>query len=189
MFAGELKVPSIDEQADMYETAIEKLSAEGFYRYEISNFAKNPDSESVHNKNVWQGMQYIGVGPGAHSRVVNKDSWIKESRINVPDPHNWFNQVDKIGHGNRKVSKLSLLDAQLEYISTSLRTRVGATEDQWEIYSSNKTLKETFEGVIDQGPFGSCLTYENGSLKMTPKGLNVLDLILPDLINIVKYGY
>ena len=36
----------------------------------MSNFACSQSSESIHNKGYWQGQQYIGVGPGAHSRVV-----------------------------------------------------------------------------------------------------------------------
>ncbi|MPC43361.1 Radical S-adenosyl methionine domain-containing protein 1, mitochondrial [Portunus trituberculatus] len=39
-------------------------------RYEVSNFACNQSAESIHNKGYWQGQQYIGIGPGAHSRVV-----------------------------------------------------------------------------------------------------------------------
>lgn len=39
-------------------------------RYEVSNFARCQSAESIHNKGYWQGQQYIGVGPGAHSRVV-----------------------------------------------------------------------------------------------------------------------
>lgn len=36
----------------------------------MSNFACSQNTESIHNKGYWQGQQYIGVGPGAHSRVV-----------------------------------------------------------------------------------------------------------------------
>lgn len=61
-----LKLPSEDEDADMYLLIHDRLASCGYTAYEISNFAK-PGFESRHNLKYWQHVDYLGFGPGAHS--------------------------------------------------------------------------------------------------------------------------
>ncbi|XP_071500286.1 radical S-adenosyl methionine domain-containing protein 1, mitochondrial-like [Diadema antillarum] len=65
---GVMSMPDEDTLADMYEAAVDAVLHHGFHRYEVSNFARGIQAESVHNKAYWAGKQYIGVGPGAHGR-------------------------------------------------------------------------------------------------------------------------
>lgn len=60
-----------DEQADIYEFAVNQLSDYGYKQYEISNFAK-VSFESKHNLKYWHDEEYIGLGPSAHSFVDGK---------------------------------------------------------------------------------------------------------------------
>ncbi|MBI4653846.1 MAG: radical SAM protein [Nitrospirae bacterium] len=53
---------------EMYDYAIDYLTAEGFIHYEISNFAM-PDYFCKHNLNYWDRGEYYGVGLGAHSFI------------------------------------------------------------------------------------------------------------------------
>jgi len=59
-------LPTDDLSAEMYETAVERLSRVGISRYEISNFAQ-AGYESRHNLKYWQLEPYIGFGLDAHS--------------------------------------------------------------------------------------------------------------------------
>ncbi len=72
---GELPVPDDDLEADMYELADELLSAAGFDWYEVSNWAKSPEQRSVHNLTYWQGNDWWGYGPGAHSHIGGVRFW------------------------------------------------------------------------------------------------------------------
>jgi oxygen-independent coproporphyrinogen-3 oxidase len=63
---GASDVPSDDETAAFYETAVERLHVLGIPRYEISNFAR-PGFESRHNLKYWLLEPYIGFGSDAHS--------------------------------------------------------------------------------------------------------------------------
>jgi oxygen-independent coproporphyrinogen-3 oxidase len=63
-FASE--IPSEDQTADFYETAVERLAALGIARYEISNFAR-AGFESQHNLKYWKLEPYAGFGADAHS--------------------------------------------------------------------------------------------------------------------------
>ncbi len=60
--------PDEDKQADMYEEVNGILEANGFHRYEISNFAKN-GFESKHNLNYWNNEEYYGFGTAAHGYI------------------------------------------------------------------------------------------------------------------------
>src|SRR3989338_10726651 len=50
----------------------EKLSALGYEQYEISSYSL-PSQESQHNRIYWSAGDYLGLGPGAHSRKTNPD--------------------------------------------------------------------------------------------------------------------
>ncbi len=67
-----------DESAALYELAAERLSALGYQRYEISNFAK-PGFESRHNLGYWLGAEYLGLGPSAHSLIGGRRFYFDRS--------------------------------------------------------------------------------------------------------------
>jgi oxygen-independent coproporphyrinogen-3 oxidase len=62
---GARDIPSDDQIADFYETAVERLAQMGIPRYEISNFAR-PGRESRHNMKYWLREPYLGFGADAH---------------------------------------------------------------------------------------------------------------------------
>lgn len=63
---GELKPPTEDEAADMYELTRSVLTRAGFRHYELSNFAV-PAKECRHNLKYWTDQPFVGFGPSAWS--------------------------------------------------------------------------------------------------------------------------
>ena len=55
-----------DRAADLYALASDRLAADGWHAYEISNWAR-PGHESRHNLAYWHRLPYEAVGPGAHA--------------------------------------------------------------------------------------------------------------------------
>ncbi|MEX1169300.1 MAG: radical SAM family heme chaperone HemW [Chloroflexota bacterium] len=55
-----------DRAADQYLYAVDRLAADGWRGYEISNWAR-PGHESRHNLVYWQRRPYEALGPGAHA--------------------------------------------------------------------------------------------------------------------------
>lgn len=58
--------PLEEDQVGMFEVIAEKLTANGFHQYEISNFSL-PGFESRHNILYWADEEYWGLGLSAHS--------------------------------------------------------------------------------------------------------------------------
>ena len=71
---GKIPEPDPDLAADMYAKARTVLDASGYHHYEISNWSQ-PGLESQHNLIYWRNEPYLGVGPGAHSRLGAYRFW------------------------------------------------------------------------------------------------------------------
>ena len=62
--------PPQDDLAEaFYFQTQETLEALGFEAYEVSNHANAYAARSAHNVLIWEGVDYIGIGPGAHGRL------------------------------------------------------------------------------------------------------------------------
>ncbi len=73
------EMPSENLSAEFYETTNEIMAQNGFLHYEISNYCKK-NFECKHNLIYWRGLDYAGVGAGAHSRIYFDD---KKNRQNI----------------------------------------------------------------------------------------------------------
>ena len=71
---GELVMPPDDETAEKYLRFDEAAHEAGFKWYELSNWAK-PGGECRHNITYWNGSNWWGVGPGAHSFFGGRRWW------------------------------------------------------------------------------------------------------------------
>lgn len=61
---GQLKLPTEEVDAKMYELALNKLNQAGYHHYEISNFSL-PGYRAQHNYIYWLYQPYLALGPGA----------------------------------------------------------------------------------------------------------------------------
>ena len=116
---GELSAPSDDLQADMYELADELLAAAGYEWYEVSNWSRGDGNESRHNLAYWQGHDWWGVGPGAHSHVGGVRWW------NVKHPAAY---ADRMAAGHSPAAGRETLDGEtrrVERVLLGSRIRAG----------------------------------------------------------------
>jgi putative oxygen-independent coproporphyrinogen III oxidase len=123
---GEVATPSDDLQADMYEVLDARLAAAGYSWYEVSNWARDTDHESRHNLAYWQGHDWWGVGPGAHSHVGGVRWW------NVKHPAAY---ADRILAGLSPAAGRETLDAETRRVERVLlltRIRSGLRIDELE---------------------------------------------------------
>ena len=74
---GDVQPPEDDDLAERYEQADDALAAAGFGWYEISNWGR-PGHACRHNLGYWQGSNWWGIGPGAHSAVGDVRWWNRQ---------------------------------------------------------------------------------------------------------------
>jgi len=188
-------LPDSETMADMYQNGIHTLHTHGIYRYEVSNFARE-GLECDHNIGYWSGKQYVGLGPGSHSRLGV--GCRRRACINHPSPKRWSQQVKSIGHG---VAKDKILDREhllAELIATGLRRREGISASDWDTLSDGALSFHQFIQYLTSYNNGTSLsthplpssTQITGSgefkgvvwseswIRLTPKYLNVADLVI-----------
>lgn len=89
--SGSLQLPGDEQEADMYEHAIQTLTQSGYEHYEISNFAR-PGCQCRHNITYWKNNPYFGFGAGAsgylngrrYTNIQNVQEYIKRATSEEP---------------------------------------------------------------------------------------------------------
>lgn len=117
--SGEKPEPDEDLQADKYEWLDQRLSEAGFSWYELSNWAKKPEQASAHNIAYWQGQDWWGFGPGAHSHVAGR-RW-----SNVKHPTTYAKMLSDGALPSTDGEMLSDLEQLEERAMLELRLRGG----------------------------------------------------------------
>ncbi len=115
---GGMKIPGEECARDFYDVTQEICEQAGLPAYEISNHAA-PGHESRHNLVYWRGGDYLGIGPGAHSRLQGR------ALANESNPKKWLAQVTKTGHGLITDTPLSPLERAEEMLMMGARLREG----------------------------------------------------------------
>lgn len=174
--AGRWTPASEDECAAHYDLAQEMTATSGLHAYEVSNHA-SPGAESRHNLLYWRGQDYIGIGPGAHGRVVVKGQ--RRATRTYLNPTRYLAAVDQTGHGCEGVETLSAEDILTERLSMGLRLTEGIplyADDYF--YSDDKRVQKLHQ-LIDDG----LLIHSCGTLKASADGRRMLNRLIYELLS------
>ena len=120
--AGKLKMPNEDLSADFFELTQELTKEAGLPAYEISNHAR-PGQESRHNLLYWRYGEYVGVGPGAHGRLLLNNH--RHATATEKLPFDWQKRVETRGHGMVTDDVLTWEEEGDELLVMGLRLREG----------------------------------------------------------------
>ena len=66
--SGKLSLPSEERDRQFFLYTEDLFRGRNYRHYEVSNYAK-PDYKSKHNNAYWTGVDYLGLGPSAHSKI------------------------------------------------------------------------------------------------------------------------
>nr|WKN38401.1 radical SAM family heme chaperone HemW [Tunicatimonas sp. TK19036] len=168
------KIPPVDESfaAEQFELLIDRLESANYEQYEVSNFCQ-PGSESQHNSNYWRNVNYLGVGPGAHSfngatrqyNVANNGKYLKAlADQKIPFEREVLSRVDQIN----------------EYLMMGLRTKWGCDLD-WLKSAHQYDLLTHHAAYIEQLVATKKATLENQQFVLTKTGKLLADGIAAEL--------
>lgn len=168
------QLPDVDpeQQARQFTILTRKTAAAGMEHYEISNFAL-PGFRSRHNSSYWQGKEYLGLGPSAHSFNGQSRQW------NVSNNSLYLASLakDELPFEAETLTETQQLN---EYIMTGLRTIEGISltkvAEQWGTEKVN-SLRRSAEKYIRSGQ----AIIHNHHLQLEPAGKFFADGIAADL--------
>ncbi len=173
--AGRIAMPDADTAADLYALTQEVTARRGLPAYEISNHAR-PGSESRHNLTYWRYGEYVGVGPGAHGRFLEKGRRVVT--IAERSPETWINLVEARGHGVVDGEVLHRGEEADELLLMGLRLAEGIELDRYQRLAG-RPIDEARLSVLQQE--GLVTAVGNSRLRATAAGMVVLDALVADL--------
>ena len=167
--SGEWILPDEDTEREMYGLARDTLEQNGLRQYEISNFARE-GFLCRHNRDCWLRHEYIGVGPAACGFIGNVRT---RNPVTIPaylrgDPP--------------EKTVLTEEDARFESVMLGLRLTEGLPEARFQ-KAHGLTFRKAFGERLDGPLSDGRLVYENGVLRLTRHGMDVMNSVLVELMD------
>jgi putative oxygen-independent coproporphyrinogen III oxidase len=168
---GRLVAVDDDLESAMAELVASRLAEAGFQRYEISSWAR-PGFASRHNTHYWDGSDYLGLGPGAHSfhaGPVARRWW------NVRRPHSWRSAVAEHGTAVDGEERLSDAQARSDFVITGLRRIGGVDVGEFERRFAT-SVRTAFPQLLHLEREG-LVVFCDATLRLTARGLRYADTV------------
>lgn len=172
--AGRIEPVDPDVEAEMYEAAIDTLSAAGLAHYEISNFAR-AGCACRHNLRYWHNEPYLGLGPAAAG-------FIDEVRYkNVADTAAYVAALDAGRSSWSEHERLLPERRARETAILELRLTTGIDRRQFaERYGTDPGV--LFADAIEKHAPTGWLELDDTGLRLTRAGRLVADTVIADFL-------
>ena len=166
---------------DMMDLTKKQLNQIGIEQYEISNYSK-PLYESRHNLLYWNSDSYLGIGPGAHSSLID----IEEGKY-----YRWSNPKSIKQYGKLLSLKSdTLINHSLgirEYIKDTfmmgLRLKKGGNIESLNLVSSFSINQR----IIDELTKQHLIVNKDNNLALTDTGFNVSNEVIFRVIDNIDF--
>ncbi|MEU3011455.1 radical SAM family heme chaperone HemW [Nocardia asteroides] len=165
---GELPAPDEDVLAARYERIDSRLEAAGLSWYEVSNWAADDDARCRHNLGYWDGGDWLGAGPGAHSHVGGVRWW------NIKHPARYADRVALGGLPAAGWEALTEDERYLEHLMLTVRLRTGLPLD---------TLAPSARPALDRILADGLAVLAGDRLVLTDRGRLLADGVVRDLLD------
>ena len=156
-----------ERDRQMYALTREVLEKAGYFRYEISNYAR-PGKECKHNLVYWNRGDYLGLGIGAASfidntRYKNTSSLKEYIRLQGNVPY-------------EEVQNLSVREQMEEFMFLGLRKIAGVREQDFK-KQFGCTLDSVYGDVLAKNERDGLLEKRDGRVFLTDKGLDLSNYV------------
>ncbi|MGI9411320.1 MAG: radical SAM family heme chaperone HemW [Hyphomicrobiaceae bacterium] len=174
--AGNLHVPPPELADKLYVRTQEITAAAGLPAYEISNHAC-PGEESRHNLLYWRYGEYVGIGPGAHGRIITNGRRIATS--SEKSPENWLEQVSRSGSAFTEFTELESSEQADELLLMGLRVTEGVPLARLAELGGVAPSAASLRRLRSQGLLEA--DDATASLRATPRGRSILNKLVLEL--------
>ena len=182
---GILPAPDGDVVADHYEWTRERLAADGYHQYEISNWAL-PGRECRHNLVYWRADPYLGIGAGAHSFFAG------QRFANIDAPNKYVEAVNATAEERRTTGRATMQQIKggehpdeetlrSDAIILGLRLIEGVDPVAFAA-RFDCTIDEVFGPAITKHLGYGLLEWAEGRLRFTERGLLLSNEVFIDLL-------
>lgn len=173
---GDLVLPDDDLSINLFNYTNDCLTRKGLPPYEISNYAPIGE-ESLHNLSYWRYEDYLGVGPGAHSRIAfDNQRWAIE---HIRTPELWYQSIIEKKTGEKNKTSISPKEQIIEKIMMGLRLKEGIIIDDISPIEWKEIINKKKLNLLLTKNF---LEIKNGYLRATPQGQRVLNSLIEQII-------
>ncbi len=169
-------LPDEDTEREMYKITNDILNKAGYYRYEISNYAK-PGFACRHNQVYWRRGNYLGFGVGAASLMEN---------VRFSNRRDLKEYLEK-GAVKENIQKLTVREQMEEFMFLGLRMTEGVSTAKF-CQSFGQSLAQVYPGIIEkhirQGLLKreSCLSGQDERISLTERGIDVSNVVMADFL-------
>ena len=175
---GYLQLPNEEEDRLMYDRTREVLEYFGYYRYEISNYAK-PGFQCQHNIGYWTRKEYLGLGVGSSSLV-------DETRFtNIKDRGEYQEILAKkdfrIEDIHENVESIDRRGQIAEYMILGLRMTDGIDMEDFE-ETFGEPVENVYGTVIRKYISMGLLEERDGWLYFTERGISVSNSVMAEFL-------
>jgi len=171
-------LPDEDLERTMYYETNRMLSAQGYERYEISNFAKKGFA-CKHNRLYWERGDYAGFGLGAASLLQG---------IRYKNTENIKEYIEKAGRKSviQEREVLTKEDCMSEFMFLGLRESRGVSAADFKT-QFGVSMQEIFGGVLQkhiENKLIYCYSNAHGQscFALTARGIDVSNVVLADYL-------
>lgn len=165
---GKLPQLDADEAAELFERTRAQTAAAGLPAYEISNHAR-PGAASRHNLAYWRYQDYLGIGPGAHGRRLERASFRRKK------PENFLSAVARNGHGIESEDRLDAATRATEALLMGLRLDEG-------LILTPALARHVDMQAVERLATHGLVVLEGERLRITQAGMLLLDAILGEIV-------
>lgn len=142
-YKKELNLPDELQISQFENIAKQLLEDSGYLQYEVSSWCKN-DKRGMHNMNYWSYGDFLGVGPGAHSKITNSDGIQRQMRLKKLS--SYINNPQQ-----KKSETIAYEDINFDFMINFLRmknkTSFELFEEKFNYLDKNKFFKSYEKGV------------------------------------------
>ena len=171
---GTVSPISEEHSIEAFTLLRQRLLAAGYEHYEISNFALT-DRHSRHNSSYWQGIQYIGIGPGAHSYDGTSRRWNLSNLTGyIATPHN-----EDVPY---EVEHLTTDERYDERVITELRTARGIDLTRLLADFGERYHTHCLRCATPYLKLKQLIHTTDNYLRLTPESIFISDAIMRDLL-------